>query len=310
MKNKVSKQEFLDFLKKEGIAFISGSNGERTINIIKIPFNDKFDYLFKQDSIGEGISLFQENFEYIGIHYRPKNQLYDFYDYRFQNFFECPEIIVPHSGSRELFQDMYKKVATRIEKMINAGELVLDKPLTDRRMIKNLETYLKSDVYDQAYRYVINNKTSKYVCFTIDRGFYQDYFDDVLEYLNYIENPESIIQDYIDIVMNERYDQVYYEYKICEALRREIDNIYSDPNCRVNKIKTLKDICDKLNAKNVFVTTNKDVVLKVTVSKIFYNPDYILADIYGNGKIISDTRFNFDEIKEVKYRGKVIYTNS
>lgn len=58
MENKVSKQEFLDFLKKEGIAFISGSNGRRTINIIKIPFNDKFDYLFMQDSFGEKISLF------------------------------------------------------------------------------------------------------------------------------------------------------------------------------------------------------------------------------------------------------------
>lgn len=210
----------------------------------------------------------------------------------------------------ELFQDMYKKIEERIEEMINAGKLVLDKPLTDQRMIKNLETYLKSDVYDQAYQYVINNKTSKDIRFTIERGFYQDYFDDVLEYLNYIENPESIIRDYVDIVINERYDQIYYEYKICEALRREIDNVYNNPNCRVNKVKTLKDICDKLNAKNVFVTTNKDVVLKVTVSEIFYNPDYIWADIYGNGKIISHTRFSFDEIKEVKYRGKVIYTNS
>lgn len=50
MENKILKQKFLDFLKKEGIAFISGSYARMTINIIKIPFNDKFDYLFRQES--------------------------------------------------------------------------------------------------------------------------------------------------------------------------------------------------------------------------------------------------------------------
>lgn len=307
------KTKFKKWLEDELYSPLVIESGRSTNTLlIKIAKNDNFDYLYQQTYYHSSHIERDEHLVFGGMYCKKDRQVYCAYNHLKQ--------VVPEyewgPGKFEMSEEMTKKVCQMINESVNSNPDIYStrRPITEESE-KYMNRYNEHIAPNLARRnFLAGNHSSEieYNCRYEFKGWTEE------NLLEYILEPQVFMDNELEGYLSAHIEDILVDLRENECLKEYLQEIEEMEDCPLLRIKNIISAVKSSEAKTVKVTIlkdDKDFSFKVSAD-VFYsdpNPSYTrwniaASDRYHYEELFGRADFRPEEITEISYRGKAIYT--
>lgn len=286
--------------------------------LFKIPLNDDFTFIYyKQISQNNSLGL-NENLKNVGLYYKQDGCIYN-PDYHLKSMCEEMSIIKSKTEKSNFAKQLTAAVKDCVNRIIdnNVNNLTISE-MSNEYKLKDVDYFVKYTAKDKA-RALFLSETEvsdiEYECLCN----YNSMTD--MEYIGFITDKDTLIANKAEEYIRDNQEEILAQFYQNDALRKELQKIYDDPEHDLYRIKAIKKATEQSGAKTVKVTVVKnfkELTFKYDADRLRMDP----KGAYSNwGMNSSDERefertfgkagdFDVNDISKITYGRNVIYDAS
>lgn len=287
-------------------------NGDCVDTIIRVPYDDDFDFLYHQENYNGGSLAVNEHMSYCGIYNKLDGHIYDIKYPLKGNLKE----IDSSKSLAELEQDFTKDVRSFIENIVGDDVNSLRSPFFENKHNEDrLDDFRRNYADSIVTNMFLSGKSINDVKFQC--GYVPDRSDDA-RMLRYLKYHDATVEDAATEYWLNHQDDILLEMRKNVILREKFRAIESNPNHPLHKQRAIMGAVMASCAKNVNVTVVKggeEYSFKYSSERLcrYSNSDYGTWEMspkdrqgfensFGKGSC-----FRPEDITEISFRGRTIY---
>ena len=287
-------------------------NGDYADTIIRVPYDDDFDFLFHQNSYnGEPLTV-NTNMVYCGIYNKLDGQLYDI-KYPIKGKLNEMDSTKSMQGIKQGFTD---DVRSFIEGVVGDDVDHLRSPFFEDAQYDNrLDDFKRNYADSIVTRMYLGGDSADDVRFQC--GYYLDRSSTALM-LRYLKYHDATVEEAVTGYWQTHQDDILLELRKNEILREKLRSIEMNPNNLLNKQRAIMDAVKNSGAKTVNVTVIKggeQYSFKYNADRLsrYLDSRYSAWDMSPKDRDCFYERFGRyseftpEDITEISYRGKTLY---
>ena len=306
------KTKFKEWLESDSYKHFVFDEGQTTITtFIKVEKNDNFDYLFSKTYYSGSHIERDDNLSFCGMYCKKDGQIYCAYNHFKRLFPEIDE----NKGQYQMADEVQRYTSGKV------GYVVLNNPdiystlrpiseQAERKLSEYNECYVKGEATDNFFAGVYADSLEYESSYQF-KGWNEE------NLLEYILNPGQFIDDEAQRYLEEHLDDILLDLRKLKSLKEHLAEIECDKNGPLHQIRAIKKAVEDSGAQTVKVTILKNGVefsFKTATDTLRRtHSTYSRWDIPAAERREYENLFKFDsyrpeEIMEISYRGKAIYT--
>lgn len=303
--------DLYDWLQNDIIMPAVIRKGDKVITVIRVPYDDDFDYLFYQDNYS-GQSLTHSIMTYCALYDKQNGLLYDLHPpLRGQlDAIDSDKMLI------NVESDLINDVRTTIERVVDNNINNLPSLyFSDDRYYQRLEDFRESYVDSAVKKMFLNNQSADDIQYNCEFSLKGSKDSLILRYLKY---PQPTVEEAATEYWKDHQDDILLQLYKNGILRTKLSELEADLDNPLHKQRTIINALRDSGAKTVNVTVQKDgrsFTFKYAADRLsrYANSDYGTwemspKDRQGYEECFGRySSFHPEDITEITYRGKTIY---
>ena len=287
-------------------------NGDYVDTVIRVPYDDDFDFIFHQNNYnGEPLTA-NANMAYCGIYNKLDGQIYDI---RYPIKGKLNEMDSTKS-MQDIEQEFTDDVRSFIENIVDNNVDNLRSPFFENAQYDNrLDDFRRNYADFIATKMFLSGDSTDDVKFQC--GYYLERFSNAAM-LRYMRYPGATVEKAATSYWQTHQDDMLLELRKNEIIREKLRAIEANPNNPLHKRRAIMNAVNDSGAKTVNVT-----IIKGGEEYSFkYNADRLSRYMEGNyskwdmaphdreefgRRFGTHSEFSPEDITEISYRGKTLY---
>lgn len=287
-------------------------NGDYVDTVIRVPYDDDFDFIFHQNNYnGEPLTA-NANMAYCGIYNKLDGQIYDI-RYPIKGKLNGMDST---KSMQDIEQEFTDDVRSFIEDIVDNDVDNLRSPFFENEQYDNrLDDFRRNYADSIATKMFLSGDSVDDVKFQC--GYYLERFSNsaMLRYMRY---PSATVEEAATVYWQTHQDDILLELRKNEIIREKLRAIESNPNNSLHKRRAIMTAVKESGAKTVNVTIIKggeEYSFKYNADNLcrYANKSYDTWDMSSKDKQGFEERFgrwssfSTEDITSISYRGKTLY---
>ena len=304
--------EFYDWLQNDIMKPAVIRNSDKVLTVIRVPYDDDFDYLYYQDNYNGQPLTTHINMTYCGLYDKLNGFLYDL---RYPLRGQLSEI---DSGKTliDINTDLIKDVRAVVERVVDNNIHNLRSPyFEDDRCYQRLDEFRESYADSAVKKMFLNNQSADEIQYQCDFSLKKSTDNLILRYLKY---PSATVEEVATAYWQNHQDDILLGLYKNGILRTKLLELQADTDNPLHKQLAINNALYDSGAKTVNVTVHKDgqsFAFKYPADRLsrYSNSDYGTWDMSPKDRqgfeecFGRHSSFHPEDITGITYRGKTIY---
>lgn len=298
---------------QETVPFYTLRDKNETLVVMKVPYDEDFDFIYCQRNYGTDPLSRNTAFIYSGIYNRLDNKLYDM-QYPLRGVF-------PQMDSKMSFTELTDKIEADVRQYVAdyvdiESDNLMDAGFKDPVSGARFEEYQEVDADKSARRMFLSGQTSddvEYTCgFTLDKA-------STKLVLDYLRTPKAVVEGLGNEYMSSCSDDIVFDLLSNELLKEYLRDFEEAEDSPLLRQKAIIDAVNKSGAQTLSVTVQRDDIaltfkyparyFKMTSMQSYSAWDIPSKERHDFYEAFNNSHgFSPEEITDISFRGKSIYS--